>query len=112
MPIQVTVNDSNEAVTAVVDGKALAAIIPTPLDNKYHNVNPVMTTKSVPHMAFSASPNVQESVQRNIHLALVKAYKSKEGRQLLMQINLKKYYFHLTEKVNGLPKRFKKQVAK
>jgi phosphonate transport system substrate-binding protein len=91
LPIQVTVNDSNEAVKAVVDGKALAAIIPTPLVNKYDNLNTVMTTKSVPHMAFSASPNVPKSVQRNIQLALVNAYKSKEGQQLLKQINLKKF---------------------
>ena len=91
LPIEVTVNNSSEAVDAVVDGKAMAAIIPTPLVNKYDNLNTVMTTKSVPHMAFSASPDVPEVVKRDVQLALVNASKSKEGRQMLKQMSLEKF---------------------
>ena len=91
LPIQVTVNDSSEAVNAVAEGKALAAIIPTPLVNNYDFLNTVMTTQSIPHMAFSASPNVPEVVQRDIQNALLKARNSKEGQKMLKQINLEKF---------------------
>lgn len=91
LPIQVTVNDSNEAVNAIVQGRAVAAIIPTPLVNNYDYLNTVMTTKSVPHMAFSASPNVPEVVQHDIQNALLKASSSKDGQAMLKQLNLKKF---------------------
>jgi hypothetical protein len=91
LPIQVTVNDADEAIDAIIKGKAVAAIIPTPLVSKYDNLNTVMTTKSVPHMAFSASPNVPEVVQRDIQNALIKANNSKDGLAMLKKINLDKF---------------------
>lgn len=91
LPIQVTVNNSSEAVNAIVQGRAVAAIIPTPLVNNYDYLNTVMTTKSVPHMAFSASPNVPEVVQRDIQNALLKANSSKDGQAMLKRLDLKKF---------------------
>lgn len=91
LPIQVTVNDTNEAVDAIMQGKALAAIIPTPLVKNYDDLNTVMTTKSVPHMAFSASPEVPEIVQRDIQSALIKAKNSRDGQEMLRKINLEKF---------------------
>jgi len=91
LPIEVTVNDADEAIDALVKGKAVAAIIPTPMVSKYDNLNTVMTTKAVPHMAFSASPNVPEAVQRDIQNALIEANHSNEGLAMLKNINLEKF---------------------
>jgi len=101
LPIEVTVNDADEAIDAIVKGKAVAAIIPTPLVRKYDNLNTVMTTKSVPHMAFSASPNVPEVVQRDIQNALIKANHSKEGLAMLKKINLEKFDPTTAQEYNG-----------
>ena len=94
LPIQVTVNDSNEAVNAIVEGKAVAAIIPTPLVNNYDFLNTVMITKSVPHMAFSASPKVPDVVKRDVKRALINAAYSKDGQQMLKKMKLE--YFEST----------------
>ena len=91
LPIEVSVNDSNEAVKAIMEGRALAAIIPTPLVSNYDSLNTVMITKSVPHMGFSASPNVPEIVQRDIQQALIKAHNTKDGQQMLAQIKVKEF---------------------
>ena len=91
LPVQVTVNDSAEAVSAVVEGKAMAAIIPTPLVSEYEHLNTVTTTKSVPHMALSASPNVPEVVKRDIQHALINAHKSEDGEQMLARLKLAKF---------------------
>ncbi len=91
LPIEVTVNDSNEAVRAIADGKAVAAIIPTPLVNNYDYLNTVMTTKPVPHMAFSASSMVPEKVQNDVKNALIHAGNSKDGRAMLSKIKLEKF---------------------
>lgn len=91
LPIQVTVNDSDEAVNAIVEGKAVAAIIPTPLVNNYDFLNTVMTTTSIPHMAFSASPKVPEIVKRDVRRALVNAVYSKDGQQMLKRMKLEKF---------------------
>lgn len=91
LPVQVTVNNSIEAIDAVVEGKAMAAIIPTPLVTRYDYLNTVTTTKSIPHMALSASPNVPEVVKRDIQRALINAYKSKDGKQMLARLKLEKF---------------------
>lgn len=91
LPIQVTVNDSSEAVNAIVEGKAVAAIIPTPLVNNYDFLNTVMTTKSVPHMAFSASPKVPDIVKRDVKRALINASFSKDGQQMLNKMKLENF---------------------
>ena len=107
LPVQVTVSDSNEAVSALVQGRALAAIIPTPLVNNYDYLNTVMTTKSVPHMAFSASPNVPEVVQHDIQIALLKANSSKNGQAMLKQLKLKKFESTNREEYAGFSKLLK-----
>lgn len=91
LPIQVTVNDSDEAVEAIVEGKAVAAIIPTPLVRNYDFLNTVMTTSSIPHMAFSASPDVSESVRNDVKRALVNAAYSEDGQKMLKQMKLEKF---------------------
>ena len=88
LPIQLTVNDSSEAINAVVEGKALAAIVPTPVANNYGFLNTVMTTKAIPNMAFSASPNIPEAVQRDIQNALIEAHNTKDGQEMLKRVKL------------------------
>jgi ABC-type phosphate/phosphonate transport system substrate-binding protein len=91
LPIQVTVNDSSEAVNAVAEGKAVAAIIPTPLVNNYEFLNTVMTTTSIPHMAFSSSPNVPEKVKQDVQSALLKAAYTTDGKKMLKQMKLETF---------------------
>jgi phosphonate transport system substrate-binding protein len=86
-PIIIEVNNSREALEKVQDGKAVAAIVPTPLVGQYPNLVPVMTTEQVPHIALSASPRVPKPLQNKIRKALVNANKTDDGKAMLAKIN-------------------------
>lgn len=91
LPIEVTVNTSQEAIEAIANGTVDAAIIPTSLVNKYEFLNTVMTTEPVPHMAISLSPTVPMEVMQNIQKALTHANKTAEGRLMLEKIVLPEF---------------------
>ena len=80
-------SNSNDAAQRVSDGKVFAAIIPTALVSRYEGLNTVMTTESLPHMAFSASPQVPPEIAASVKQALVTATDSAEGRLMLEKIN-------------------------
>lgn len=79
---------SNDAAQKVLDKKVFAAIIPTALVNRYEGLNSVLTTKPLPHMAFSASPDVPAEVSAQIKKALLEARNTGPGQDMLAKINL------------------------
>jgi phosphonate transport system substrate-binding protein len=107
LPIQVTVNDSSEAVNAIAEGKAVAAIIPTPLVNNYDFLNTVTTTTSIPHMAFSASPNVPENIKHDVQRALLNAAYSTAGQKMLRQMKLEGFQATNAKEYDGYAKLLK-----
>ena len=88
--------DAVSSVKKVIDGKADAAIIPTPLMGAFEGLNLVETTQLVPHMGFSASSEIPEDVFDKVKRALVDATKTVDGRKMLRNINIE--YF---EKANN-----------
>lgn len=79
--------NSNDAAQRVQDGEAYAAIIPTALVSSYQGLNTVITTESLPHMAFSASPDVPPETRAAIKQALVSAKDTPAGQAMLGKIN-------------------------
>ena len=69
-------------------GNIDAAIIPTRLASTYDNLNTVMTTDPVPHMALSASPDIPADVVETIRAALVNAHLHPDGQQMLARLKV------------------------
>ncbi len=86
-PRMVYVNDSEEAVQQVIDGKVDAAMIPTALVPRYDNLNTVRTTQPLPHMGFSASPDVPKPLRYQVAQALQRASRITAGKKMLQQLN-------------------------
>jgi len=82
-PTTISCYDSNHCVKLIREGKADAAIIPTPMVASYDNLNVVTTTEPMPHTAFSVSADVPEKVADAIQAALVGASKTDEGKEML-----------------------------
>lgn len=78
---------SNDAARRVIEGGAFAAVIPTALVSSFEGLNTIMTTESLPHMAFSASPEVPDDVVATIKQALISAQDTSEGQAMLSAIN-------------------------
>lgn len=91
LPFFVQVPNSNEAAQKVLDQEVDAAIIPTPLVSLYSDLNTVLSTEPVPHMALSASPNVGPKVAEKVKQALVNAHKTQTGKAMLSQLNLETF---------------------
>jgi ABC-type phosphate/phosphonate transport system substrate-binding protein len=87
-PVIVPVNNAEKAAELVKDGKADAAMIPSPMVGSRPYLYTVQTTAQVPHMALSASPRVPEVVRKAIRDALLSAPKTPAGRKLLANLNL------------------------
>ena len=87
-PTIVRAFNTDDAVKQVQDGRADAAMIPTPLVGKYENLNTVLTTDPIPHMAFSVSPDVPQSVADKIRKALIEATHTEEGRKILSALGI------------------------
>lgn len=80
-------SNSNDAAQRVRDGEAFAAIIPTALVSSYEGLNTVVTTDSLPHMAFSASPGVPADIATLIKQVLITAKDTPDGKSMLQKIN-------------------------
>ena len=83
--------NTNEVVASVLSGKVDAAIIPTRLASTYDNLNTVMTTEPVPHMAISASPDVPPQVAEKIRQALINANTTAYGKKMLDRLKTDKF---------------------
>lgn len=86
-PVIVEVNNSVDAIRDVLQGKVIAALVPSPLVQQYPNLNTVLTTDPVPHIALSAAPSVPKPVQKAIKNALLNAEKTPAGKAMLKAIN-------------------------
>ncbi len=87
-PIILSSDSAIEAIKDIKNRKYFAALVPTPLLTQHNDVNTINTTRAVPHMAISASPKIDKSLQNKIRHALINATKSKEGQAMLKSLNI------------------------
>lgn len=87
-PRIVYAKNSNDAVQRVVDKTVFAAIIPTSLVSSFGGLNTVLTTETLPHMAFSASPRVPKEVKEAIKQVLIEAKNNPQGREMLEKVKI------------------------
>ena len=86
-PVIVEVDNSLDSIKKVLDGKATAAIVPTPMVGGFPNLLTIVTTEQVPHTAISAAPNVPVDVRAAVRKALIGASKTADGQEMLTKIN-------------------------
>ena len=79
--------DSLASIQMVLDKRADAAIVPSPLVRDYPKLNTAVTLESVPHMALSAARTIPLKAQQAIQKALIEAHTTPEGAAMLGQIN-------------------------
>lgn len=77
-----------EAAGLALEGKAMAAMIPTPMASQYPKLTLVTSTDPIPGLAISASGKVPAETQQAIATALIGADKSPDGQALLKAVNL------------------------
>ncbi len=107
IPIYVWEPNTTVAVENILSGKVDAAIIPTRLASTYDNLNTVLTTDPVPHMALSASPDVPANIQQKIRQALVNANATESGKAMLAKLKLDKFEAANNETYDGYEKLLK-----
>lgn len=90
-PQLVQADNFEQALDMLHQGKIKAALVPTPLVNGDTSVNTVMTTRPVPHMAFSASPRIDKNTKQAIRQALLNAYKDKQGQIMLQKMHYTRF---------------------
>ena len=101
LPREISVKSSQDAINAIAEGKADAAIVPSLLVKKYNFLNTVTVTKKMPNMAMSASPTVPLDVKQSIQQALMDANQSVEGRLVLEKIALPEFVATNNEEYSG-----------
>lgn len=79
---------NRDVAQAVIDGEVRAAVMPTPLVGGYGNLYTVVTTDSLPFLAFSVSPRIPPEVTNALRDALISFGKTEEGRETLRTQNL------------------------
>jgi ABC-type phosphate/phosphonate transport system substrate-binding protein len=82
-PVTVEVDNAQAAVAAIKDGKAVAAIIPTPMVGSFSGLSLVETTEQVPALAFSVAPTVDAETRAKLKKALIEAGSTPEGKKML-----------------------------
>ena len=87
-PILVATSNFQDALTKVQQGKAVGALVPTRLVTGRLDLNTVLTTRPVPHMAISAAAGVDAASQDAIRKALLAARESPAGRRMLTAVRL------------------------
>jgi len=90
-PVLVFEATSRDAAKAVIDGKAKAAVIPTPIAAGYPNLNLVTTTKSVPFLAISVAPSVDDATASKLRKALIDMADSAQGEKILKASRLSRF---------------------
>ena len=83
-------NSSEESLQYLLDGKVMAAIIPTPLVNmalqEGKDLVVVKTSVQIPHVAISVSPNMSEEMRDKLRTALLEADKNDVGKAMLEKL--------------------------
>lgn len=94
-PIIVEARSSEDALQMLLKGKVTAAVLPTPIVFRQMSteggLNVVLATESVPHIAVSASPNMDNQMVLKIRAALISADKTPEGKAMLKGIGFAKF---------------------
>ncbi|MEJ2451604.1 MAG: PhnD/SsuA/transferrin family substrate-binding protein [Gammaproteobacteria bacterium] len=90
-PTLVQASNFEQALDMLKQGKIKAALVPTPMVNNDNSVNTVMTTRPVPHMAFSVSPQIDAATRKKIRDALLNANKSKPGKVMLQKLRYTRF---------------------
>lgn len=81
-----SVSTATDAIDMVRDGRAVAAMVPTPLAAEHNDLNIVLVTEPTPHLAVSASPKVPYDVRIAIQGALLGIKKDAEGGKILSDL--------------------------
>lgn len=94
-PVVVEVADTGTAIQMVVDDKVAAAIVPTPVVSQHMAqgapINVVTTTEPIPHIALSASPDIDHATRLKIQQALLSATNSPAGQKMLKAIGFERF---------------------
>jgi phosphonate transport system substrate-binding protein len=89
-PTIIEVASAEEGVKKVIDGEAAAAILPSPFISQQMAggapIAVVSVTPQIPHIALSASPEVDAAVRKRISDALLGASRSPRGQAMLEAI--------------------------
>jgi ABC-type phosphate/phosphonate transport system substrate-binding protein len=103
-PIIIEVANSQAAVAAVESGKAVAAIIPSPLVKQYPDLNTIRTTEQTPHMCLTASKEISPELQKSISKALLNAGNTPKGQAMLKALNLPGFQPATSKQYKGFAK--------
>ncbi|MDH3451049.1 MAG: phosphate/phosphite/phosphonate ABC transporter substrate-binding protein [Gammaproteobacteria bacterium] len=88
LPVFVDFANASDTVRALLDGEIAGAIIPSPLVQNYPELNTVLTTDPIPHIALSASPQVPVALANRIREALVNIDRTPAGRRTMEALRL------------------------
>jgi phosphonate transport system substrate-binding protein len=101
IPTYVWETNTTVAMENLAAGNIDAAIIPTRLASTYDNLNIVMTTEPVPHMALSASPDVPTAVADEIRTALINAHLHPDGKRMVASLKIDNFEAANNESYDG-----------
>lgn len=94
-PIIVDVVDSQAGIAMLLKGDVYAAIIPTPIVSRAMvegvAISVVTTTEPIPHIALSASPDIDKALVDKIRTALIAAQQQPKGKAMLKMIGFAKF---------------------
>ncbi|MFO7809142.1 phosphate/phosphite/phosphonate ABC transporter substrate-binding protein [Guyparkeria sp.] len=87
-PTLVFERTNRDVATAVLEGKARAGVIPTPLVGGYTGLYPVITTEPLPFLGFSVSPELNDRTRKALQQALLSFAETEEGQRILEEQEL------------------------
>jgi len=94
-PIVVEVESSEAGFEMLQKGQVVAAMLPTPLVaqemSRGAGIDVVVQTKQIPHIAVSASPQIDATTRAKIRDALINAEKTPAGQAMLKGINFPRF---------------------
>lgn len=90
-PKQVVMNNAEEALNAVRDGKVDAAMVPTSYVQRYAGASIILTTEQTPGMTLTATDKVPQEVVDQVRLALLQADKDSDGKKALEQLQFARF---------------------
>ncbi len=94
-PIIVDVVDSQTGIAMLLKGDVYAAMIPTPIVSRAMTegvaISVVTTTEPIPHIALSASPDIDKALVEKIRQALIAAQQQPEGKVMLKKVGFAKF---------------------
>lgn len=94
-PIIVEVENSQKGIQMLLDNQVYAAIIPTPIVSQAMvegvAISVVSTTEPIPHIALSASPDIDPVTVEKIRRALITAQTQESGKMMLKKIGFPRF---------------------